>query len=469
MSDLLPWIALVLGLALGAAAIGWSEERRIPGLGPLGLVLAVALIVPWVGFSALTASKPEVGEVLAFMPYVSGAVLGAAGLLFFRSVRSDRWMAEVGCLGLAAAGLLLMRGQDGATSASSAWSFMIGVAGVSMAGAALGHGQGAAGLVAGAVAACTAGSLAVFKKLADPFAGPAALALAAMIAAIIVAGAASMLKEKRVWAGPIGVALFSLGGGFAVQQIAGQSELLAICCVVGVVSLAMAWAVPAEGSRGLWLPVCALVWLGAATYALSQLQGYGMALAGLAAVACFLLLGRSDLLGALGPFLVLVIYRLFREGYGDLARSFDIGQHYAILGVLSATILGMAAHEAAKVVSDRSSWSGAAKTAALGLCFGILTLTAGMVLGGKGAVGLLIGFAFVPVAGMLAGERGDLKLITSLAGAALVAGSYKALAPLTDLAKSEKQMWMLGAAVVAAILAAAAIYSNRSMGEQRDA
>ena len=206
----------------------------------------------------------------------------------------------------------------------------------------------------------------------------------------------------------------SLRPALALVAIAGLTWLVLArylgengAALVGVVSVAAvavtAWAVPVGGGTVAAWGVSAVVWLGMATFAFSESQGYGMAVAGLVGVGAALAIGRRDVLPPIGVVVGLATYRLFRENNADIVQAFDIGQHYALIGFLLGIVVLVAVADA--MARRKEGWGSGLHGALIGLIAAAIVVGASAFFGPKGSIGLMVGLAVAPVVSQLTSAR----------------------------------------------------------------
>jgi hypothetical protein len=163
-----------------------------------------------------------------------------------------------------------------------------------------------------------------------------------------------------------------------------------------------------------------------------------MAMAGLVAVIASLLAGERRAVALVSPILALSVYRLARFLYPDFSRSFDIGQHYAIVGLVVGILLPLILLQWGRDVSDGKSWPTALAATCAGAAALIATSFAVVFLGAKGASGLAIGYGLSPALSTLKGGVPKTALATGLALACWTVVSMGATVSQDELARPDK-------------------------------
>lgn len=228
------------------------------------------------------------------------------------------------------------------------------------------------------------------------------------------------------------------------------SDLLALA---GAVAAALSlWALPEEDSDNrLLYGVVGMIFLGLATFGFSSASGWGLAMvtASLMGVLVFARAGRATLIASW--LVALGALRVVREVYPASIRAFDIGQHYAFLGLLAGITLVLA------LVAWGQRRPPAIATLAMGLS-GFLGLAAGMILlGARGSLGLIVG---VLIGAGLAGfsrERCPSILAGASGACALLLAWMRPFDPWFSLARDTKLMVVGGLVTATLVLAGIAV------------
>jgi hypothetical protein len=198
-----------------------------------------------------------------------------------------------------------------------------------------------------------------------------------------------------------------------------------------------------------------VIWIAGAAVAFSVNLGYGMAIAILGGVALLALLGSVRGLMTAAVVLAILVYRLFREIHPEGARSLDIGQHYTMVGIALGALIPLLPIEWGRGRTALRSMQ-----AGVGAMLWLLVLVgtpvaAAVMLGSKGAIGMVVGFSFAAVVD-------SLRSVVSLAPAGVAVGlgavtalSYGWLSPWMDLERAQKQHALIYIAITVAVLAGA--------------
>lgn len=227
----------------------------------------------------------------------------------------------------------------------------------------------------------------------------------------------------------------------------------------GLIAFVVAWLVSSGGIR---VGLAALIWLASATAAFSLDAGYGMAVALLAGVAMLAALGSRHGMLALAPLGALTLYRVLRESSELYGLSFDINQHYAMVGVLAGALLPLVCLEWLAATAKRGAAMNFVAGALWIVVFAFVPPIAAILLGSKGIVGFVVGSGVAPVIAALRGDKGLESLSISAGVSALVVGSFSWLGPLMEITREEKLRAL--AYVGGAVLVVSLIISSLSWG-----
>lgn len=403
------WIA-VAAFALIVAVVGWRSEAHIPGAtaGGIGLVIGCVIV--------LAARVLEASRVGAHL--------------------------HPGPLALAAAGVAMVSLRDPASIAPSQMGLVLGAASAAWI---LGNGL-YVGAVAGSAALIAAANL-LGETAVGGHSGQAgtAVAVVAALAGLVASAGAQWLHRQRgtpapeaaVWA----ATLLLLAGGWVLGTrylyLGAAATLLTIGAAAGWV---LHWVVSQEqpGEEGeLRFALGSVLVVALATLAFASLRGYGMALSTLGAAAVLVLAGNPRALMCLGPAWALVGYRLFRETHTDVSRAFDIGQHYAIVGILLAVLMCVAVAAWRPRSAERAKARAAA--VALSAAATMAAMVAGAVfLGSKGVVGALVGLGLAVFVAGMRGTRSLSVMVLAIQAWATLVLVYGWLRPWLDLTRDDK-------------------------------
>jgi hypothetical protein len=406
--------ALAIGALLGIAALAmpWLADHRIGLLGAVaGLVVA----------AADGLARPSRFSFPAAWLLTAGAV----GLAYATVPAPDSLNAAVGVgAGLALGGALAGGPSAGVLTigaTSILWTVALGEAG---------RGREAA-LYGATVAVLAAFALLVFVALAR--------------------GSARRLAEGGQWL----VFLCLMGLVAIIARVSVPMPFVSI--LLGLLAPALvAWALP-EGmgaGRGWSVGVAAALAIGASGVAFSEDKGFGVALFALFVAAVGVDRPRAWM--ALSPIWLFAGFRAFRSLHPDASRALDIGQNYAILGIVLGIVAVLAVVDWAAVESRPTPSFAPAAVLTLGV-----VLAGAALLGGKGAAGIAVGVALAPC---VAGLRGDATLGVGRAAAAALGGlvlGYAAIAPFLDWRRPEKIEALIAIATAGALLAVATWWLGR--------
>ncbi|MBV6459682.1 MAG: hypothetical protein HONBIEJF_02834 [Fimbriimonadaceae bacterium] len=451
----------------------------ISTLGSFLLLLVLAFQRPSGEAAAPWKWRPSDGSL------VLGLVLSALGWGFFRSTQPSIAMAMVGIGGGLLAAWLTDRfaRPDARSEALAACCLAVGVIG---AVASIVHREiwatGLGGVIGIAVAGgalskrwLMAGSLIAFAvHIINQLNGlnPALGSLVgiALVASGAIGWFAGSYRGLQGY-GLTGVmwAVLAVGSYFlfaSAPQISATIDRkdLSILLVGGVaVGALCCWAngeKPSVANLGLQ----GLLWLAAATYAFTIGRGLAMGMVAMGAMGAAILAGRPAVMAAGTPILALSAFRAFRDQSPDLSHSFDIGQHYALVGLLIGIVTTSALLEWHRQGGglDRNWWG----RLAIGGMVVMVIVGALAILGPKGGAGMLIGFGISPVFAAISrvGTAGSLGIAAS--GMAATILGYPAVSALQDWPTDRKMNMAIAVGIAILVLAGAAMQSARPEVEE---
>jgi hypothetical protein len=256
-------------------------------------------------------------------------------------------------------------------------------------------------------------------------------ALLMVVASLLTIKQKGLLKR----AGIVGV--LGLAASFLIAKYWLYQNPALMCLGLAVVTAVLLQTVLNEGddSDPLRLGIATVSWVALGTIAFALYRGYGVSLV-LAAGALTLLAmdGQKSVL-AMGPLVGIVFYRIFRESQPDIAKALDIGQHYAIVGLLIGSLIPLLP------IDWRVGRSG--NKAAIGaFLWGLLLLAVPailtLVLAAKGIVGFLVGLGLSSIWGARSKESslGIIGLASALSASTVVAFGW--LSDVEELTRDEK-------------------------------
>lgn len=384
MSTLLPLLALALALAaalLSRTTDDPPEKANLPATlwaAGIALVVLVASYV-WKGWG----NEPS----QAALGFLAGA---AAAIL-------SRWLPpagrSVGSIALAAAceGFLLWTPADwrvlpqlGAVLGASFASWILAVRAPSSISTAI---------TPLALAAVVAADFLGSKVMA----GDAFISTGTLFA--IVASAAGMVTflmtkqnpnvRRAVALGALAVALFIIGQRYLDVR---DTWLLTVAgLAVGVI---INWLLDEDAEESLRPLLSVVIWIALATLGFGLRRGYGMSLAMLGGVSSLVILGNVRALLTLGPLAGLVMFRVFREEHVSATRAFDIGQHYALIGLAVGALLPLIPTDWYKARASLSGLRFSFSALMWLLVLSVVPGALGLLMGPKGVVGFIAGLGF---------------------------------------------------------------------------
>lgn len=440
---LLPVVAAVLTLAAllirdGAPPPkpGTQEEKKRDA--PAGAYLILAILVgalvlgSFSGYGGLKDAFPialsfGVGCLLSALAYGFGLMKGQ------RSAGRAAPIA-LGVLAPAALGLLPYPGVPFALvfgAAVSAWYLSIGV-----------ESDPNPWAMRAAVAAAFVVAMNALGRFADfgeygPIAGTL-LGLVGATAAVLSGALAGAMKSTVLRTGLMVVLL--AGGWYLIdlKLLSGNGGITAVFAGV-ILAFVVDWLVPEEGEVAtLRVLLGSVIWISAGTAAFGFDRGFGVAALALTAVCVLLASGNRRALLTLGPLGALVMFRVFRETHLEAVRAFDIGQHYAMIGLVVGALLPVMAQEWLRIVARRGGFMALVAGALWVVALLVAPIAAAVLLGAKGVVGYLFGLGLASVVDAAKGEKSAHAMSLGVAMAGAMTLVYEALLPHLDLDRAEK-------------------------------
>lgn len=293
------------------------------------------------------------------------------------------------------------------------------------------------------------------------------LGLACLIAAVLT-GVVGRFSGSATVRGGVGFLALLLIGYLACWQYLSSSMLGNLWFGGVVVGVAVHLLLSGEEEPEAFRFVLAtVIWLGAATVAFGLNLGYGMSVTLLGGAAALVLFGNVRGLMAIAVAAAILVYRMFRELFPEEAKALDIGQHYTMVGIAIGALLPLLPLEWARGMKI-AGWRTTAATVVWLLILLGLPVAAAVLLGSKGAIGMVVGLSFAAV---VEGLRGSLSLAP--AGIAMGLGSltvlsYGWLGDWTDLERAIKLRAVVVVSIVALILGAALFGLSRGKAPEAE-
>lgn len=398
------WTALALAMGVLVGMFGGATELPRAGFA-VGLAVAAA--------SALHF-WPESGLDVASAALVGGAFIGVVATAGFGSLVSGGWLVPLAALAVVAVDFLARAAEISVQSISP------GVA----------------------------------------------LGLALMFGALVSGVFARSIS--RFMTGAVGIGALALAGFLVCWRSFDRVDLATLWIAGVLVAVVVHFILTDEESGDSFRFILStVIWLSVATVAFGIALGYGMSVTVLAGVGALVLLGNSRALMTISTAAVLVLYRLFREMYPEDAKAPDIGQHYTMIGIALGALLPLMP---AAWIRDRAL-RGASQFAVNLLWLVVLLgvpVAAAVLLGAKGAIGLVVGFAFAVVVDGLRGSSGLGIAGIAVGMGALVLTTYGWLGEWVDLERSAKIRAVIAIAVAAALIGGALFGIGRKSAVESD-
>lgn len=451
---LLPIIAAVLAVVAlfvrdGAPTTAPDGKRREA---PAGAYLILALLVgalilgAFTGYGGLADALPVaisfgVGCLLSAVAYGFGLVKGQSGAGRAAPI-------ALGVLAPSILGLLPYEGTPLALvfgAAAAAWYLSIGTEDDPNPWAMR------ASVVAGLVVAMNL--LGSKANIGDygPMAGTL-LGLVGAGAAVLGGVLAKVSKNPSLM---VGVTLAAFAGGWYlladVGKLLGANSALPVIWGGCVLALVVAALIPEDAApSAMRVLVGVVIWVSAGTAAFGFDKGFGVAALGLTAAIGLLASGNRRALQTLGPLGALVMYRVFYESHREATQAFDIGQHYAMIGLVVGVLLPVMAQEWIRMVAKRGGFLSLVAGALWIVVLLVAPIAAAIVLGAKGVVGYLFGLGLASVVEAVRGEKSAHATSLGIAMAGAITLMYEPLIPHLDLDRADKlsRLAYLGGGVV---------------------
>jgi hypothetical protein len=244
-------------------------------------------------------------------------------------------------------------------------------------------------------------------------------------------------------------ALFCMGGFFVFRKASLDESFTYVFSVSVLISLIVLWLSQPEESITRTV-LGAILWFGIASVFYGYGRGFGMSVALMAGLCTTLMADRPRALLCLGPLASIVLLHLFTALHPDLSRSFDIGQNYALMGVLLGALTPILAGEwlRSEAVSGKRAWVAAVLWI---LLLAAAPLPVSIAFSEKGILGYLVGLGLAPVLEAARKRSLDTLYISIGLGASMVL-LYNWVHPYADLGRDAKihaLIWVVSAMAVA--------------------
>jgi len=228
------------------------------------------------------------------------------------------------------------------------------------------------------------------------------------------------------------------GGYLAARKLIGYSNVTLITLGAVILALFTHWLIEADKENALRFGIAAAIWVAAATLAFAERKAYGMATMAAVGVLMLVSLGSARTLLSMGPAIGLVFYRMFRNEYPEASRALDLGQHYAIVGMLLGLMLALIVAQWFSTSSSKMAGKGYWGGLVWILLMVMVPLVSSVLLGPKGVTGYVVGLG---IAAFIEGFRGEISLLPLISGTALAflfAATYGWIGDIELLTRAEK-------------------------------
>lgn len=467
MTTLLPWVAALSGVVLFLYRVGVSGKELLDRLKchlvPALFPIVLSLICWGLGFR-----YQDKFDGLAHLGF--GALLGSVAMFAVCLAGSEarpRWNPLISVLfpasALAATHWLkaadaIVMAQNGLVIGFALTALMVGI------------GKDAAFQALCLLSASAMGALALANRIGrDTEVHAAAMTglLLGMAAALGLFASTCLFTRdgneepsfQRFAKAAFTAVVIVFGGYLAARKLIGYSNvtLIALCAVV--LALLTHWLVEADKKDALRFGVAAVIWVAAATLAFAERKSYGMAVMATAAILMLVSLDSQRAILSMGPAVGLVFYRMFRNEYPEASRALDLGQHYAIIGLLLGMMLALIVAQWFAAASPRMVGKGVWGGLVWIVIMVMVPLASSVLLGPKGVAGYVVGLG---VAAFIEGFRGEIRLLPLVSGTALAflfSASFGWVGDVELLTRAEKTGVVLrygldtvGLAIVLALL-----------------
>jgi len=218
---------------------------------------------------------------------------------------------------------------------------------------------------------------------------------ATLLMALLVAWVAlqSIKSNKTVVATVVfGIAALALGHLVVPKLFVADLTKLYLPIGVGFIGAVITgWFRASYASnRSLVTSFSAALWVGIFTYVFSESKATGASITMLVAAWTLVLMGQTEAISGLAPFAALVLFRVAKELFPDTVSMIDFGQNYALIGLILGLAIAQLPCEI--VLRPKTMLQAAGFVGVFALILAVLVLV-----GPKGAAGLLIGMGIAPL------------------------------------------------------------------------
>ena len=255
---------------------------------------------------------------------------------------------------------------------------------------------------------------------------------------------------------PVAIGIALIVGGYLSTRSLGDMNLTYVIMIGVAAGFVVNFLISDSESDVTRIVIAAVIAVSIATIAFGFAKGTGMALALIAMVSILLGCGNRTALLAIAPLFGLVLYRLLKEINNDSTKALDIGQHYALLGVMLGALIPLLPTNWIQRTGTKGGIGA--------LIWSILILSGpvfiAVMLGEKGSIGFVAGLGLSGLCQALRKDYGlmSIAVIPGLAATTTVCLDW--FHDWTDLARDDKvKVFMIaGSALVilSAVLAAVA-------------
>lgn len=442
MAIVLLLIAIVLTVVASFVSDNKEERAKLPETSNIVAMVATTAVFAYVIASYGPAKDRmglEVGLIVGAVATLASAFLGGK-------------IAPIG-LGVAAACALHLVGPSVTTSAQLALlcGGTIGALTLRRDGA-----LATSLIAAGCVAADFLGSF--YSSVPNAAMFGSILGLAGLVGAIVSAAVPTGVSVLR----PVAIGLVTTVGGYFATRMMGDWNLPLVVTLGSAAGIVVHFLVPEDEKDATRLTIASVIAVSIATITFGLAKGTGMALS-LGAMT-IILLGCGNRVGvlAIGPLFGLVLYRFLKQVDFDSTKALDIGQHYALLGV----ILGAAI----PLLPANWNYNSSLKNGLGAFLWAILVLSSpifiAVMLGEKGSVGFVGGLGLAGLCQALRGERSLLPLSIAPGLASVTILCLNWFNDWADLARDEKvKIFTIGGVALVVIAIALGLIARPSKQE----